>query len=57
MSTDPLSELPRALWAIQKGIYPMAKLVTHKYKLSETEKAFNDNLNRTKGYIKGVVMP
>lgn len=57
MSTDPASELPRALWAIQKGIYPMSKLVTHRYKLEETEKAFLDNLNRTRGYIKGVVMP
>jgi threonine dehydrogenase-like Zn-dependent dehydrogenase len=57
MSTDPTSELPRALWAIQKGIYPMDMLITHKYKLEETEKAFNDNLGRTPGYIKGVVMP
>ena len=57
MSTDPTSELPRALWAIQKGIYPMEKLITHKYKLEETETAFNDNLGRTPGYIKGVVMP
>jgi len=57
MSTDPPSELPRALWAIQKGIYPMDKLVTHKYKLEEIGKAFEDNLGRTRGYIKGVVMP
>lgn len=57
MSTDPQSELPRALWAIEKGIYPMAKLVTHKYKLEEIGKAFEDNLGRTKGYIKGVVIP
>ncbi len=57
MSTDPPSELPRAMWAVQKGIYPMAKLVTHKYKLEEIGKAFEDNLGRTPGYIKGVVMP
>jgi threonine dehydrogenase-like Zn-dependent dehydrogenase len=57
MSTDPPSELPRALWAIQKGIYPMDILITNKYKLEETEKAFNDNLGRTPGYLKGVVMP
>ncbi len=57
MSTDPPSELPRALWAIQKGIYPMKTLVTHKYKLEEIGKAFEDNLGRTPGYIKGVVMP
>ncbi|MFC1949597.1 zinc-binding dehydrogenase [Chloroflexota bacterium] len=57
MSTEPETELPRALWAMEKGIYPMEKLVTHKYKLEDVGKAFEDNLNRTKGYIKGVVMP
>ncbi len=57
MSVDPKSELPRALWAIQKGIYPMERLVTHTYKLEDIGKAFEDNLGRTRGYIKGVVMP
>jgi len=56
MSLDPDSELPRAMWAIEKGIYPMTKLVTHKYRLEEIDKAFSDNLGRTPGYIKGVVM-
>jgi threonine dehydrogenase-like Zn-dependent dehydrogenase len=57
MSTDPHSELRRAMWAVEKGIYPMKKLVTHKYKLEDIGKAFEDNLNRTPGYIKGAVMP
>jgi threonine dehydrogenase-like Zn-dependent dehydrogenase len=57
MSIDPQSELTRAMWALQKGIYPMEKLVTHKYKLEDINKAFQDNLGRTPGYIKGVVMP
>ena len=57
MSTDPKSELPRALWAIENGIFPMDKLVTHKYKLEDINQAFEDNLGRTPGYIKGVVMP
>ncbi|MFC1900792.1 zinc-binding dehydrogenase [Chloroflexota bacterium] len=57
MSIDPKSELPRTLWAIEKGIFPMDKLVTHTYPLGETGKAFEDNLGRTPGYIKGVVMP
>lgn len=57
MSTDPDSELPRALWAIQNGVFPMEKLVSHTYTLDETQKAFEDNLGRTTGYIKGVVMP
>jgi threonine dehydrogenase-like Zn-dependent dehydrogenase len=57
MSTDYHGELRRAMWAIEKGVYPMKKLVTHKYKLEDIDKAFQDNLNRTPGYIKGVVMP
>jgi L-iditol 2-dehydrogenase len=57
MSVDPKSELLRAMWALHHGIYPMGKLVTHRYKLEEIGKAFEDNLGRTPGYIKGVVMP
>ena len=57
MSTDHQGELQRALWAIQKGIFPMKKLVTHTYKLEDIDKAFQDNLKRTPGYIKGVIMP
>jgi Zn-dependent alcohol dehydrogenase len=45
------------MWALQKGIYPMEKLVTRKYKLEDIGRAFEDNLGRTPGYIKGVVMP
>ena len=57
MSTDYQSELSRAMWALEKGIYPMNELVTHRYKLEDIDQAFQDNLNRTPGYIKGVVMP
>ncbi|MBN1692230.1 MAG: alcohol dehydrogenase catalytic domain-containing protein [Dehalococcoidales bacterium] len=57
MSTDYQSELARAMWAVKNGVFPMNKLVTHKYKLEDIDKAFRDNLNRTPGYIKGVIMP
>ena len=57
MSTDYQSELQRAIWAVQKGTFPMEKLITHRYKLEDIDKAFQDNLKRTPGYIKGVVMP
>ena len=57
MSTDYHSELVRAMWALEKGIYPMDELVTHRYKLEDIDQAFQANLNRTPGYIKGVVMP
>ena len=57
MSLNFKSELRRAMWSLEKGIYPMEKLVTHKYALEDIDKAFQDNLGRTPGYIKGVVMP
>jgi threonine dehydrogenase-like Zn-dependent dehydrogenase len=57
MSTNYQSELRRAMWALQKGIYPMSKLVTHRYKLEDIDRAFEDNLKRKSGYIKGVIMP
>jgi L-iditol 2-dehydrogenase len=57
MSTDPQSELERAMWALEAGIYPMDRLITHMYKLYDIAQAFEDNLNMTPGYIKGVVMP
>lgn len=57
MSVNPQRELTDAIWAIQKRIYPMDRLVTHRYKLEDMDKAFQDNLGRTPGYIKGVVMP
>lgn len=57
MSPHPEECLPRAIWAVKKGIYPMEKLVTHKYKLEEIDRAFQDATGRTPGYIKGVVMP
>jgi threonine dehydrogenase-like Zn-dependent dehydrogenase len=57
MSTNYQSELERAMWALKAGIYPMEKLVTHKYKLEDIGEAFEANLSFTPGYIKGVVMP
>jgi threonine dehydrogenase-like Zn-dependent dehydrogenase len=56
MSQDPKSELRRAMWALKKGIYPMEKLVTHKYRLEDINQAFQDNLSRKPGFIKGVIM-
>jgi len=57
MSTDYQSELVRAMWGLEKGIFPMKRLVTHRYRLEDIDKAFQDNLNRTPGYIKGVIIP
>ena len=55
-SLDPAEDLRRGLWAVQRGIFPMDRLVTHRFALKDIGKAFEDNLNMTPGYIKGVVM-
>jgi L-iditol 2-dehydrogenase len=57
MSTDYQSELKRAMWALEAGVFPMNRLVTHRYPLENIGQAFEDNLKRTSGYIKGVIMP
>jgi threonine dehydrogenase-like Zn-dependent dehydrogenase len=57
MSTDYQSELERAMWALKTGIFPMERLVTHKYRLENIGEAFEANLGMTPGYIKGVVTP
>jgi threonine dehydrogenase-like Zn-dependent dehydrogenase len=57
MSTNYQSELERAMWAVKSGVFPMEKLVTHKYKLEDISQAFEANLSRTPGYIKGVILP
>jgi len=49
--------LETAIWAVEKGIYPMKKVITHKFKLDELNKAYEMALGRTAGYIKGVVVP
>jgi threonine dehydrogenase-like Zn-dependent dehydrogenase len=49
--------LERVMWAIEKGIYPAEKLITHKFKLEDIGKAFEMAHSRSDGYIKGVVMP
>ena len=44
-STDYQSEIVRAMWVLEKGIYPMGELVTHHYKLEDIDQAFQANLH------------
>jgi threonine dehydrogenase-like Zn-dependent dehydrogenase len=57
MSTNYQSELERAMWALETGIYQIDKLITHRYKLEDIGQAFEANLDMKPGFIKGVVMP
>jgi len=56
-SVNKLRDLERGLWGLEKGIFPMDELITHKYKLEDIEKAFDDCANRSNGYIKGIILP
>ena len=49
--------MERALWAIQNSIFPLEKLLSHKFNFSDIELAFSKNLKREKGFIKGLFIP
>jgi threonine dehydrogenase-like Zn-dependent dehydrogenase len=56
-SLDPGEDVRRGLWAAQKGIFPMERLVTHRFALDEVGAAFEMALSQEDDYIKGVVKP
>jgi threonine dehydrogenase-like Zn-dependent dehydrogenase len=45
------------LWGLEKGIFPIEQLITHKFKLSEINKAMEIAMTRHNGYIKGIILP
>jgi threonine dehydrogenase-like Zn-dependent dehydrogenase len=49
--------LERAMWVIEKGIYPVKKLITHKFKLEDIGEALEMAHSKPEGYIKGIIMP
>ena len=55
-SKNKLKDLERGIWGLEKGIFPLEELITHKYKLDSIKEAFEDNLNRSPGYIKGIIL-
>jgi threonine dehydrogenase-like Zn-dependent dehydrogenase len=56
-SLDRAEDIRRGLWAAQKGIFPMERLVTHKFPLRETGRAFQMAHSQGHGYIKGIIKP
>ena len=45
------------MWAFEKGILPMGRLITHKFKLEDIGKGFEMAETGAGGYIKGIVVP
>ena len=56
-SQDPQDDFRRAALLINRGTFQMKPLVTHVFKLSEIEKAFDTLEHKPAGYLKGIVIP
>ena len=56
-SPDQQRDLEIALQAIATGLYPLEKLITHRFPLDETGKGLDALVNPPPGYIKGIVVP
>jgi threonine dehydrogenase-like Zn-dependent dehydrogenase len=50
-------DMRRAMDALERGVFPMQKLVTHTFPLDDIQKGFEMMLSASEGYIKGVVIP
>src|SRR5439155_151617 len=54
---DPVDELRRAMDGIARGVFPMERLITHRYGLHEVTAGMEAALARTPGFVKGIVVP
>lgn len=56
-SLDPADDMRRAMNALERGVFPMDKVVTHAFPLEELQHGFETMLAASEGYIKGVITP
>ena len=56
-SLNKINDMKSGLWGLEKGIFPIEQLITHKFKLSEINKAMEIAMTRHNGYIKGIILP
>ncbi len=54
-SLDPMDDLRRAMDGLARGVFPMARLVTHRFPLADVQQAFEAMASEADGYIKGVI--
>ncbi|MGA2765006.1 MAG: zinc-binding dehydrogenase [Spirochaetia bacterium] len=54
-SLDPMEDLRRGMDALARGVFPMEKLVTHRFPLSRVQQGMETMVGGTPGYIKGVI--
>jgi len=56
-SPDQKRDLDIAMMAMERGFYPLQKLITHRYQLEDTGKGFEALVNTPEGFLKGIVTP
>jgi threonine dehydrogenase-like Zn-dependent dehydrogenase len=54
---DPIDELRRSGEALARGVFPLQRLITHRFSLDEIGKGTDMALSRAPAYIKGIVVP
>ena len=56
-SDDQADDFRRGVLLTNKGVINLKDLITHEFKLSEIQQAFEALANKPDGYIKGIVVP
>jgi len=56
-SPDQKRDLEIAMQAVARGLYPLDRLISHRYTLEEIGKGFKALADPPEGYIKGIVTP
>jgi threonine dehydrogenase-like Zn-dependent dehydrogenase len=56
-SLDEFEDMRRAMAGLARGVFPMGRLITHRFALDEIQTAFEIAMTGADGYIKGVIMP
>jgi threonine dehydrogenase-like Zn-dependent dehydrogenase len=56
-SLDEFEDMRRAMDGLARGVFPMHRLVTHRFPLEEMQTAFEIATTGADGYIKGVITP
>jgi len=56
-SPDTMDDLRRAMIALEKGVFPMDRIVSHRFALEDIQQGFEAMIAKSDGYVKGIVVP
>jgi threonine dehydrogenase-like Zn-dependent dehydrogenase len=56
-SLDPMEDMARALDGLARGVFPMGRLITHRFALDDVQLAFETMISGADDYIKSVIVP